>query len=65
MSENNLKNKNSFFVTSFLKVWDAESRKERKINKEKWILETLLHVGYLVPNVLKHVLLYTGLIQDG
>lgn len=28
MSENNLKNKNSLFVTGFLNVWDAESQKE-------------------------------------
>lgn len=32
MSENNLENKNSPLVTSFLKVWDAERQNEK--NKE-------------------------------
>lgn len=35
MSENNLKNKNSLLVTSSLKVWDAESQKEKRKKKER------------------------------
>lgn len=37
-----------------------KAEKKQKINKEKWILETLpLHVGCLLPNALKHALPYT------
>lgn len=35
MSENNLKNKNSLLVTSFLKIWDAESWKEKEKQMKK------------------------------